>query len=95
MKITDRSIKYAVFDDMRGGMKFFPSFKEWLGCQAYVTIKLLYKDPKLVAWGRPAIWLNNDDPRLGMEPGDVSWLEANCHFVEITSPIFRANIGSQ
>jgi len=84
-------IKYAVFDDMRGGMKFFPAFKEWLGAQAYVTVKELYREPMLIKWGKPSIWLSNDDPRLGMDPGDVSWLEGNCVFIEITEPIFRAN----
>ncbi|UDN67428.1 replication-associated protein [robinz virus RP_369] len=85
------SADYAVFDDIRGGIKFFPAFKEWLGCQEYVTVKQLYKDPTLVKWGKPSIWIANDDPRLVMEAGDVSWLEANCTFIEICSPIFHAN----
>jgi hypothetical protein len=84
-------VRYAVFDDIRGGIKFFPAFKEWLGGQQTVCVKQLYRDPKLVKWGKPSIWVSNDDPRLCMEPSDVSWLEANAKFVEINSPIFRAN----
>ena len=34
--------EYAVFDDMRGGIKFFPAYKEWFGAQEYVTIKQQY-----------------------------------------------------
>jgi hypothetical protein len=90
-KASNDDVKYAVFDDIRGGIKFFPAFKEWLGCQAYVTVKELYREPKLVKWGKPAIWISNDDPRLVMEAGDVTWLEANCIFIEVTEPIFRAS----
>lgn len=89
MKATN--VKYAIFDDIRGGMKFFHGFKEWLGGQAYVTVKCLYRDPKLIKWGKPSIWISNDDPRHVMETGDISWLEQNAVFIEVTEPIFRAN----
>lgn len=89
MKATD--VKYAVFDDIRGGIKFFPAFKEWLGAQPWVSVKCLYRDPKLVKWGKPSIWVSNDDPRLSMEPSDASWLEGNADFIYVGEPIFRAN----
>lgn len=92
MKADD--VKYAVFDDIRGGIKFFPAFKEWLGGQATVCVKRLYRDPKLVAWGKPSIWISNDDPRMSLDPSDVGWLEANARFIEIREPIFRANTES-
>lgn len=85
------NVKYAIFDDIRGGIKFFPAFKEWLGGQQTVCVKRLYRDPKLVRWGKPSIWISNDDPRLSMDPSDVSWLEMNCVFIEIQAAIFRAN----
>jgi len=84
-------VEYAVFDDIRGGIKFFPSFKEWMGCQAWVTVKCLYREPKLVKWGKPSIWLSNTDPRDDMLQADVDWMNANCIFVAVDSPIFRAN----
>lgn len=84
-------VEYAVFDDLRGGIKFFPSFKEWLGCQAWVTVKCLYREPKLVKWGKPSIWLSNTDPRHEMSVEDVHWMNANCIFVAVEDPIFHAN----
>lgn len=84
-------VKYAVFDDIRGGIKFFPAFKEWLGGQQQVCVKRLYRDPKLVTWGKPSIWLSNEDPRIHMDETDVDWINANCIFVNVHSPIFRAN----
>lgn len=89
MKSAD--VQYAIFDDIRGGIKFFPSFKEWLGCQAWVTVKRLYREPKLVIWGKPAIWLSNTDPRNEMSPEDAEWMEANCTFIEVAEPIFHAS----
>lgn len=89
MKAAD--VKYAIFDDIRGGMKFFPAFKEWLGAQMWVTVKQLYRDPQLVKWGKPSIWISNEDPRGCMEPADANWLEQNAVFIDVSSPIFRAN----
>lgn len=98
--------QYAVFDDMRGGISMFPSFKEWLGAQSVVTVKKLYKDPVQVKWGRPCIWLSNSDPRdqlmadvtvhtpkgrIDEIDNNIRWLEANCIFVELKEPIFRAS----
>jgi len=89
MKATEAD--YAVFDDIRGGIKFFPSFKEWLGCQAYVTVKCLYREPALVKWGKPSVWLSNTDPRDEMSNADIEWMNKNCIFVEVNEAIFRAN----
>lgn len=86
------NVDYAIFDDMRGGIKMFPSFKEWFGAQEWVTVKRLYRDPALVQWGKPCIWLSNTDPRHDMEPSDISWFEGNCIFVEVLEPLFAVEV---
>lgn len=79
---------YAILDDMRGGISFFPSWKEWLGCQQVITIKKLYRDPVQIKWGRPTIWLSNTDPRQQLSSQeDIHWLEANCQFVAMYDSI--------
>lgn len=78
-----QNVDYAIFDDIRGGFKFFPSFKEWLGCQMRVSVKVLHKEPVQLKWNKPSIWLANRDPRLEMHQDDVYWMEANCIFLEI------------
>ncbi|AXL65879.1 replication-associated protein [Giant house spider associated circular virus 1] len=85
-------VDYAIFDDIRGGIKFFPSFKEWLGCQQWITVKRLYREPKLRLWGKPSIWISNTDPRNEMLQSDVEWMNLNCTFIEVNSAIFHANI---
>ena len=96
---------YCVIDDISGGIKFFPHWKDWFGGQPYVQIRLLYRDEILLRWGKPTIWLNNRDPRdqlrdmVGRDysdeqyQNDVEWMDANCIFVYVDSPIvtFHAN----
>jgi hypothetical protein len=85
--------EYAVFDDMQGGLDFFHGYKNWLGCQPEFTIKQLYKDPHLMYWGKPSIWVCNKDPRIVNDKSliDLEWLDANCIFVEVRETIFRAS----
>lgn len=84
-------VDYAVFDDMQGGLEFFHSYKFWLGCQSqfYATDK--YKGKKLINWGRPAIYISNQNPVCD-KGADGDWLLGNCDFVCIdTSLISHAN----
>lgn len=83
--------QYAIFDDIAGGIKFFPRFKDWLGGQMQFTLKQLYKEPALFTWGKPSIWLSNTDPRDQMGIEDIQWLEGNCTIVYVSSPIFHAS----
>lgn len=86
MKAHDASM--AIFDDIAGGIKFFPMFKNWLGCQVQFQIKVLYRDPIIIDWGKPCIWISNTDPRHDMSHEDVDWMNGNCIFVEIIEPLF-------
>lgn len=84
-------VEYAIFDDMQGGMSFFHGYKQWLGAQWSFQVKRLYKDPMLITWGKPCIWLCNwvDDPR-GAQNVDMDWLRENCIFVELREKIAGA-----
>jgi len=60
----------------------------------------------LFKWGRPSIWCSNKDPREEMYEShkfgerifkkefgqeDIDWLNANCIFINVEEPIFRAS----
>lgn len=83
----DEEVRYAVFDDMQGGLEFFHAYKFWLGHQQqfYATDK--YRGKKLIHWGKPAIWCSNTDPRMD-KGADAGWLEANCDFVFLEKPLY-------
>lgn len=78
-------VKYAVFDDV--DINFFPHYKNWFGAQAEFTATDKYRGKKNLIWGKPMIWCNNDDPRQGKDV-DVAWMDANCIFVNIHTPLF-------
>jgi len=86
--MEDKEIKYAVFDDIAGGMKFFHMFKQWFGCQHEISVKRLYRDPKLMVWDRPSIWVSNTNPLLDMPPEDANWMEANCIFLDVNEKLY-------
>jgi len=81
---------YAIFDDMQGGLEFFHSYKFWLGCQAEFVCTDKYRGKKRILWGKPAIYLSNNDPRHDKN-ADIPWLEPNCIFSYVDTPIFRAS----
>lgn len=79
-------VEYAVFDDMVGGFEFFRNYKAWLGCQHEFTLTDKYKRKSKFTWGKPCIWLANDDPSLDSHV-DLNWLEGNCEIVYIPDKI--------
>jgi len=83
-------VEYAVFDDIQGGLEFFHGYKFWLGHQRQFWATDKYKGKQLIMWGKPSIYLANQDPRLD-KGADIEWLEANCDFINILEPIFHAN----
>nr|QBX89245.1 replication associated protein [Apis mellifera genomovirus 1] len=86
-------VDYAVFDDMQGGIKFFHSYKFWLGAQSqfYATDK--YKGKRLIDWGKPSIYISNNNP-LEDEGVDHDWMLGNCDFVEITESLLVPKVGA-
>lgn len=87
-QVTDLTVEYAIFDDINGGLEFFHSYKSWLGHQAEFTCTDKYRGKKQITWGKPAIYLSNNDPRDD-KGADRTWLEANCDFHYIQYPLYE------
>lgn len=93
-------VEYAVFDDV--SFSHTPGWKSWFGAQAEIGLRQLHRDAVYVKWGKPIIWCSNRDPRQEIRlhidankglffQDDLDWIEANCIFVAVDSPIFRSN----
>lgn len=82
----DPDCSYAVFDDIQGGFKFFPAYKSWLGQQTEFYCTDRYRKKKHIAWGKPCIWLSNNDPMS--EDVDHDWLEKNCIIVYVGERLY-------
>lgn len=87
-QLDTSNVLYGVFDDINGGLEFFPSYKSWLGHQAEFTCTDKYRGKKRVIWGKPAIYLSNNDPRED-KGADRHWLEANCDFHYIGENLYE------
>lgn len=74
--------EYGVFDDICGGFEFFRSYKAWLGAQYEFTVTDKYRKKQKVMWGKPTIWLSNDNP-FSSGHIDHEWIIENCFVVEI------------
>lgn len=79
-------VKYAVFDDIQGGLEFFHAYKFWLGHQAEFWATDKYRTKQKITWGKPAIWCSNTDPRMD-KGADADWLDANCDFIFLDKKI--------
>lgn len=85
------SVNYAIFDDMVDGLSGLPNFKYWLGCQAEFVVTDKYKKKTRVKWGKPGIYIANENPLESATEADRSWLEANCIVVHVTGFLAHAN----
>lgn len=86
MEECSEQADYAVFDDIIGGFEFFKNYKAWMGCQAEFTLTDKYKRKTKFHWGKPCIWLANDDPHLDTHV-DLNWLEGNCDIIHIADKL--------
>ena len=83
----DDDADYAVFDDIAGGLEFFHSYKQWLGCQMEFTVTDKYRHKRHIKFGKYTIYVANSDPREDPKV-DVNWLNGNCYFLYLDSPAF-------
>ena len=84
---TADNVEYAIFDDLISGMYTVPQWKFWMGAQAENNVTDKYMHKQKVFWGKPCIYIANEDPRKKMANDDVAWLDKNCIFCEITSDL--------
>lgn len=83
----DDECKYAIFDDI--DCEYFPHYKGWFGGQQQFTISGKYARHRTISWGRPIIWLSNNDPRYSSK-WDRDWLEGNCVFIHLFDKLYDA-----
>lgn len=81
--------KYAIFDDIR--LTHIPNWKCWIGGQRSFVITGKYRAPRGVQWGRPCIFLGNDDtdPLNDLEFSEKEWFMDNIIYVKLDRPLFQ------
>jgi len=88
--VFDSSLDYVIFDDIPMDSK--PMWKSFLGGQHQFTITDKYMKKKSIIWGKPCIFVCNEDhdPRLDpkLSSSFIDWLSGNCVYVDIENKLF-------
>lgn len=87
----DDSAEYIIVDDVPWE-NFSRIHKAILGCQLTFVLTDKYRGKKTIKnWGRPCIFLCNEDNDPFTKAGDyhiIQWLRENCVKVEITNKLY-------
>jgi hypothetical protein len=84
-KKLDETASHIVLDDIDIG--FFPSYKSFLGGQKEFEVTDKYVSKLTVKWGKPCIWLSNDNPVFNQKV-DSNWMHANCVFINLEDKLY-------
>lgn len=87
MELHDDDADYAIFDDISGGLRSF-DYKAWMGGQLHFSITDKYMKKRSITWGRPCIYLSNENPLLDARGVDLDWLLANAVVVNIDRSMY-------
>jgi len=80
-------VKYGVIDDM--DIKKFGYWKPFLGCQKQFTVTDKYHKKKQMEFGKPVIWLCNEDPSTWkVSEVEMKWILGNVVIVGISSELY-------
>jgi hypothetical protein len=82
----NREASYIILDDIN--IKFFPHWKCFIGCQREFVLTDKYRGKQTLKWGKPCIWIGNDDPRDDLSISERDYFSINCHIVIITNKLY-------
>lgn len=85
----DEDADYIVLDDFNSDInKFLPAWKCFFGGQKEFTLTDKYRGKKTVHWGKPMIWLSNEDifKHLNIEQAD--FIKKNCTVICLTNKLY-------
>ena len=82
----DQEPGYVVCDDIK--MPIW-SYKEILGAQEHFNITDKYMAKTQINWGKPCIWLCNEDPTTWTGV-DLDWIRGNSVIVHLTNTLWEA-----
>ncbi|QCX35057.1 replication-associated protein [Blackfly DNA virus 19] len=84
----DDEAEYAIFDDFE--YQYIPNKKGFFGSQKEFTLTDKYRKKKTVKWGKPCIYLYNEDmnPLSKLSTTEVDWLSENVIFTEFLNKLY-------
>jgi hypothetical protein len=77
---------YLIIDDI--DWKYVPAKKSLLGAQKEFTMTDKYRKKQTLTWGKPSIFLCNQDMNVYYTCEETEWLRFNCLFVSINTALY-------
>ena len=85
----DEDAELIILDDFSPEfVKYLPAWKCFFGGQKEFTLTDKYRGKKTVRWGKPMIWLANEDFRSHLNAEQLDFIEKNCYFCKITQKMY-------
>lgn len=85
----DESKDYIVLDDFSSEItKYLPCWKCFFGGQREFTLTDKYRGKKTVHWGKPMIWLSNEDIFKNLNIEHIDFIKKNCEVVVLNDKLY-------
>lgn len=85
----DETADYIILDDFSSDInKFFPCWKCFFGGQKQFVLTDKYRGKKTVHWGKPMIWLSNEDIFGKLNIEHINFIKANCEVVILSNKLY-------
>ena len=85
----DESADYIVLDDFSNDIiKYLPCWKCFFGGQREFTLTDKYRGKRTVKWGKPMIWLSNEDLFKNLNIEHVNFIKRNCDVIVLNCNLY-------
>lgn len=89
LDLWDETADYIVLDDFNSDItKFFPAWKCFFGGQREFTLTDKYRGKKTVKWGKPCIWLSNEDIFKNLNIEHINFIKKNCEVIVLNKKLY-------
>lgn len=85
LTIGVENVDFAIFDDVswRDPALKHEGYKAWLGGQDEFDCTDKFQHKATITWGKPCIFLTNNDPYCDLSPDQIEWFELNCIVIQL------------
>ena len=85
----DESADYIILDDFTSDiLKYLPCWKCFFGSQKEFTLTDKYRGKKTVRWGKPMIWLSNEDIFKNLNIEHINFIKGNADVIVLDSKLY-------
>lgn len=85
----DSEVDYIILDDFSSDItKYLPCWKCFFGGQKEFTLTDKYRGKKTVKWGKPMIWLSNEDIFKNLNIEHIEFIKKNCTVVVLDKKLY-------